>query len=70
MQIVDIHGFIFPLQITVRLDDLYAFSYNPRESQKQCEGWDMFKLEMEFIRMGIPDSTHWKITEINGDFSK
>lgn len=63
----DLYTSLLKLSKPVRVDELYAFSYNPRGTIKQEEGWDMFDLSMEFMRMGLP-TKYWATTDINQNF--
>nr|XP_039264729.1 myotubularin-related protein 8-like isoform X1 [Styela clava] len=63
----DLYNSLLKLSKPMQIKELYAFSYNPRGNEKQNEGWDMFKLDVEFMRMGLP-TKYWKTTDINKDF--
>jgi len=51
------------------MEELYAFSYNPREEQSTAEGWDLFNLNNDYLQMGLP-TRFWKISRINNEFGK
>ena len=54
----------------MKTEELYAFSYNPREDQlTQQEGWDLFGLNNQFLQMGLP-TRFWKISRINNEFGE
>jgi len=64
----DLYSSLKKLSKPVKLTDLYAFSYNPREQQlRQDEGWKVFDVRKDFEQMGLP-TLHWKISNINKDF--
>lgn len=63
----DLYTSLLKLSKPIKVSDLYAFSYNPRGTIEQHEGWDMFNLAIEFTRMGLP-TNHWRFTEINREF--
>ena len=52
---------------SVKMEELYAFSYNPREEQLQPEGWDLFNLNNDYLQMGLP-TRYWKVSRINNEF--
>ncbi|XP_032254112.1 myotubularin-related protein 8 [Phoca vitulina] len=50
------------------LEDLYAFSYNPKSSKKMREnGWKLIDPISDFGRMGIPNR-YWTITDANRNY--
>ena len=57
------------LHFVVKMDELYAFSYNPREDQLQSDGWDLFSLNNDYLQMGLP-TRFWKISRINNEFGE
>nr|CAB3264057.1 myotubularin-related protein 8-like [Phallusia mammillata] len=64
----DLYSSLLKLSKPVRTEELYAFSYNPREEQLiQQEGWDLFGLNNDFLQMGLP-TRFWKISRINNEF--
>ncbi|GAA6078001.1 myotubularin-related protein 6, partial [Tachysurus ichikawai] len=49
-------------------DELYAFSYNPKQNEQQREeGWQLIDLGAEFERMGVP-CDQWQLTDVNRDY--
>lgn len=53
---------------TVSYDELYAFSYNPKQNEQQRgEGWQLIDLGAEFERMGVP-CDQWQLTDVNRDY--
>lgn len=52
----------------VSYDELYAFSYNPKQNDQQREeGWQLIDLGAEFERMGVP-CDQWQLTDVNRDY--
>ncbi|KAF3813116.1 hypothetical protein GH733_018918 [Mirounga leonina] len=50
------------------LEDLYAFSYNPKSSKEMSEnGWKLIDPISDFGRMGIPNR-YWTITDANRNY--
>lgn len=53
---------------TVKPEELYAFSYNPKMPKDNREvGWKMVDLKVDYQRMGIPND-YWEITDANKDY--
>lgn len=53
---------------TVSYEELYAFSYNPKQNDQQREeGWQLIDLRAEYERMGVP-CDQWQLTDVNRDF--
>lgn len=49
-------------------DELYAFSYNPKQNDQQREeGWQLIDLAAEFERMGVP-CDQWQFTDVNREY--
>ncbi|KAM3935268.1 phosphatidylinositol-3,5-bisphosphate 3-phosphatase MTMR6 [Leptodactylus fuscus] len=64
----DIYNSLLQLSRPVRYEDLYAFSYNPK--QKEAErvlGWQCIDLKDEYERMGLPND-YWKLSDVNRDY--
>ena len=56
------------LFITEKLEDLYAFSYNPQSEQlTRSAGWALFDIKSEYARMGLPNN-EWCCSHINKDY--
>lgn len=52
----------------VSYDELYAFSYNPKQNDQQREeGWQLIDLAAEFERMGVP-CDQWQMTDVNREY--
>lgn len=53
---------------TVSYEELYAFSYNPKQNDQQREeGWQLIDLAAEFERMGVP-CDQWQLTDVNREY--
>lgn len=64
----DIYNSLLQLSRPVRYEDLYAFSYNPK--QKEAErvlGWQCIDLKDEYKRMGVPNA-YWQLSDVNRDY--
>ncbi|XP_056417750.1 myotubularin-related protein 6 [Hyla sarda] len=64
----DIYNSLLQLSRPVRYEDLYAFSYNPK--QKEAErvlGWQSIDLKDEYKRMGVPNA-YWQLSDVNRDY--
>lgn len=54
--------------LTVSYEELYAFSYNPKQNDQQREeGWQLIDLAAEYERMGVP-CDQWQLTDVNRDY--
>lgn len=52
----------------MRYDELYAFSYNPKQKEsEQVKGWQLIDLAEEYKRMGVPN-TNWQLSDANRDY--
>uniref|UniRef100_A0A8C1FEY3 Myotubularin related protein 6 n=2 Tax=Cyprinus carpio TaxID=7962 RepID=A0A8C1FEY3_CYPCA len=61
----DIYSSLLRLLRPVSYDELYAFSYNPKQNDQQREeGWQLIDLAAEFERMGVP-CDQWQLTDVN-----
>jgi myotubularin-related protein 6/7/8 len=52
------------------VDQLLAFSYNSN-TEKACNGWDLYDPRKEFARMGISEKSvdkGWRISKINSKY--
>lgn len=64
----DIYSSLLRLLRPVNYEELYAFSYNPKQNDQQREeGWQLIDLGAEFERMGVP-CDQWQLTDVNRDF--
>ena len=51
-----------------KLEDLYAFSYNPQsEKLTRSAGWALFDIQSEYARMGLPNE-EWCVSTLNKDY--
>lgn len=51
------------------IDQLYAYSYQPREPFSATNGWKIYDPIKEYERMGVDKSTDmWRFTPINQDY--
>lgn len=56
------------LLYAVSYEELYAFSYNPKQNDQQREeGWQLIDLVAEYERMGVP-CDQWQLTDVNRDY--
>ncbi|XP_029955437.1 phosphatidylinositol-3,5-bisphosphate 3-phosphatase MTMR6 [Salarias fasciatus] len=61
----DIYSSLLRLLRPVGYEELYAFSYNPKQNDQQREeGWQLIDLGAEFERMGVP-CDQWQLTDVN-----
>ncbi|XP_041823763.1 myotubularin-related protein 6 [Melanotaenia boesemani] len=64
----DIYSSLLCLLRPVNFEELYAFSYNPKQNDQQREeGWQLIDLGAEFERMGVP-CDQWQMTDVNRDY--
>ncbi|KAG5850360.1 myotubularin-related protein 6 isoform X2 [Anguilla rostrata] len=64
----DVYSSLLQLLRPVSYDELYAFSYNPKQNDQQREeGWQVIDLAAEFERMGVP-CDQWQLTDVNRDY--
>lgn len=53
---------------TAKYEDLYAFSYNPKQNDSErLRGWQLIDLAQEYKRMGVPNS-NWQLSDANRDY--
>lgn len=55
----------------VRLEKLYAFSYQPQGPEKQVNGWKIYDPVQEYKRLGVGTrggNRGWRFTNINADY--
>lgn len=58
----------FPPPVLARYDELYAFSYNPKQNEEErVRGWQIIDLTEEYNRMGVPNS-EWQLSDANHDY--
>lgn len=64
----DVYSSLLRLLRPVSYEELYAFSYNPKQNDKQREeGWQLIDLAAEYERMGVP-SDQWQLTDVNREY--
>ncbi|KAJ8385812.1 hypothetical protein AAFF_G00181680 [Aldrovandia affinis] len=64
----DIYSSLLRLLRPASYDELYAFSYNPKQNDQQREeGWQTIDLAAEYERMGVP-CDQWQLTDVNRDY--
>lgn len=57
-----------PPPVLARYDELYAFSYNPKQNEEErVRGWQIIDLTEEYDRMGVPNS-EWQLSDANHDY--
>lgn len=64
----DIYNSLLQLSKQAKYEDLYAFSYNPKQndSERRC-GWELIDLAEEYQRMGVPNS-NWQLSDANREY--
>ena len=55
------------LYFSASLDELYAFQYQSPDNIPKSQGWDMYEVSAEYMRMGLPNE-HWTQRRINRDY--
>lgn len=56
------------LCLLAKYEDLYAFSYNPKQNEsEQVKGWQLIDLAEEYKRMGVPND-YWQLSDANRDY--
>ncbi|XP_053715189.1 myotubularin-related protein 6 [Synchiropus splendidus] len=64
----DIYSSLLRLLRPVAYEELYAFSYNPKQNDQQREeGWQLIDLGAEYERMGVP-CDQWQLTDVNRNY--
>ncbi|KAF7250754.1 Myotubularin-related protein 6 [Varanus komodoensis] len=64
----DIYNSLLQLSRPARYDELYAFSYNPKQNEaERVQGWQLIDLADEYNRMGVTNS-HWQLSDANRDY--
>ena len=61
------HSYCCFLCFTESLEDLYAFHFQSADLPEQASGWDVFDLQSEYLRQGVPNS-NWVLSNINKDY--
>ncbi|XP_072361699.1 phosphatidylinositol-3,5-bisphosphate 3-phosphatase MTMR8 isoform X2 [Scyliorhinus torazame] len=61
----DVYSSLLKLSQPVLFEELYAFSYNPKQNEMdRGMGWKMLDIREEFQRMGVPNE-YWEQTDVN-----
>lgn len=56
------------LHLLAKYEELYAFSYNPKQKEaERVKGWELIDLSEEYKRMGVPN-TNWQLSDANRDY--
>ncbi|KAM4682301.1 phosphatidylinositol-3,5-bisphosphate 3-phosphatase MTMR6 isoform 4-T5 [Amazona ochrocephala] len=64
----DIYNSLLQLSRTAKYEELYAFSYNPKQNEsEQVKGWQLIDLAEEYKRMGVPNA-NWQLSDANRDY--
>ncbi|XP_067418989.1 myotubularin-related protein 6 [Emydura macquarii macquarii] len=64
----DIYNSLLQLSRPASYDELYAFSYNPKQNEsKRLQDWQLIDLAEEYKRMGVPNSS-WQLSDANRDY--
>ncbi|KAJ1113926.1 hypothetical protein NDU88_002166 [Pleurodeles waltl] len=64
----DIYNSLLQLSRPAQYTDLYAFSYNPKQSEtERLEGWQLIDLSEEYCRMGVSNSS-WQLSDANREY--
>ncbi|XP_042637104.1 myotubularin-related protein 6 [Orycteropus afer afer] len=64
----DIYNSLLQLSKQAKYEDLYAFSYNPKQNDSErLQGWQLIDLTEEYKRMGVPNS-NWQLTDANREY--
>ncbi|XP_051842526.1 myotubularin-related protein 6 isoform X3 [Antechinus flavipes] len=64
----DIYNSLLQLSRQAKYEDLYAFSYNPKQNEsEQVQGWQLIDLAEEYRRMDVPN-LNWKLSDANQDY--
>ncbi|XP_040122711.1 myotubularin-related protein 6 isoform X1 [Oryx dammah] len=64
----DIYNSLLQLSKQAKYEDLYAFSYNPKQNDaERLRGWELIDLAEEYKRMGVPNC-NWQLSDANRDY--
>ncbi|XP_071077092.1 phosphatidylinositol-3,5-bisphosphate 3-phosphatase MTMR6 isoform X4 [Desmodus rotundus] len=64
----DIYNSLLQLSKQAKYEDLYAFSYNPKQNDSErLRGWQLIDLVEEYKRMGVPNS-NWQLSDANREY--
>uniref|UniRef100_A0A8B9RK39 Myotubularin related protein 8 n=1 Tax=Astyanax mexicanus TaxID=7994 RepID=A0A8B9RK39_ASTMX len=64
----EVHQSLLRLSQPVKVEELYAFLYNPKQSDaERLDGWSLIDIVTDFNRMGLPNEL-WDISHINSEY--
>ncbi|XP_072426190.1 myotubularin-related protein 7b isoform X1 [Chiloscyllium punctatum] len=64
----DIYISLIRLSRPVKYEELYCFSFNPKQEGNERErGWNLTDLKAEYKRMGVPNNL-WQVSHANRDY--
>uniref|UniRef100_A0A8C6I3N3 Myotubularin related protein 6 n=1 Tax=Mus spicilegus TaxID=10103 RepID=A0A8C6I3N3_MUSSI len=64
----DIYNSLLQLSKQAKYEDLYAFSYNPKQNDtERRNGWQLIDLAAEYERMGVPNA-NWQLSDANREY--
>ncbi|XP_036436217.1 myotubularin-related protein 8 isoform X1 [Colossoma macropomum] len=64
----DVFQSLLRLSQPVKVEELYAFLYNPQQSEaERTAGWSLVDMATDFSRMGLPNEL-WEISHINSSY--
>ncbi|XP_072532714.1 phosphatidylinositol-3,5-bisphosphate 3-phosphatase MTMR8 [Salminus brasiliensis] len=64
----EVHQSLLRLSQPVKEEELYAFLYNPQQSDaERLDGWSLVDIRTDFSRMGLPNEL-WEISHINSSY--
>ncbi|XP_031218752.1 myotubularin-related protein 6 isoform X2 [Mastomys coucha] len=64
----DIYNSLLQLSKQAKYEDLYAFSYNPKQNDtERLNGWQLIDLAAEYERMGVPNA-NWQLSDANREY--
>lgn len=64
----DIYNSLLQLSRQAKYEDLYAFSYNPKQNDSErLNGWQLIDLSEEYERMGVPNA-NWQLSDANREY--
>ncbi|XP_043560781.1 myotubularin-related protein 8 [Chiloscyllium plagiosum] len=64
----DVYSSLLRLSQPVVFEELYAFSYNPKQTEmSRGMGWKIIDIEDDFQRMGVPNE-YWEQTDVNENY--
>ncbi|XP_064607612.1 myotubularin-related protein 8-like isoform X2 [Liolophura sinensis] len=64
---LDIYQSLLKLSQPGHIEELYAFHYTASDDSPKSQGWGMFDLQTEYLRMGVPND-QWVGTNLNKEY--